>query len=110
MGGELVMLFSVEPKTTRRDLYDREIELDELRNSVLRGGDKLIAVYGIRRIGKTSLVRAFLSDLPQPYVLVDVRQIYFIDGNVNVGNLVRHIFNGFRGIRGKGGREALGES
>lgn len=104
MGGELVMLFSVEPKTTRRDLYDREVELDELRNSVLRGGDKLIAVYGIRRIGKTSLVRAFLSDLLQPYVLVDVRQIYFIDGNVNVGNLVRHILNGFREFIERGER------
>ncbi len=97
------MLFSVEPKATIRDLYDREIELNELRSSVLRG-DRLIAVYGIRRIGKTSLVRAFLSDLSQPYVLIDVRQIYFVEGNVNVNSLVRHVLDGFRKFMGKGER------
>lgn len=48
------MLFSVEPKVTRGELYDREIELSELGNSVGRDVS-LIMVYGIRRIGKTSL-------------------------------------------------------
>ncbi|WP_243671580.1 ATP-binding protein [Vulcanisaeta sp. JCM 16161] len=67
-------------------------------------GDRLIAVYGIRRIGKTSLVKAFLSDLSQPYVLIDVRQIYFVEGNVNVGSLVRHVLDGFREFMGRNER------
>ncbi len=90
------MLFSLEPKVNRKDLYDRDRELNELREGVHRG-NKLIAIYGIRRIGKTSLVKAFLSDLSYPYVLVDVRQVYFIEGNVNASNLVKYIINGFKG-------------
>ena len=100
------MLFSLEPKATRRELYDREHELNELGGSVNRG-DRLIVVYGIRRVGKTSLVKVFLSEAQYPYVFIDVRQVYFTEGSVSANALVRHVLDGFREL--VGGRDRLWE-
>ncbi|WP_054848782.1 AAA family ATPase [Vulcanisaeta sp. JCM 14467] len=94
------MLFSLEPKATRRELYDRDRELNELSGSVDRG-DRIVVVYGIRRVGKTSLVRAFLSEARHPYVLVDVRQVYFTEGSVSANVLVRYVLDGFREFMGR---------
>ncbi len=55
------MLFDPRPKSSRRELFDRERELgilDELASK----GDPLIIVLGIRRIGKTSLLKSFLEN------------------------------------------------
>ncbi|MGC9135631.1 hypothetical protein [Caldivirga sp.] len=54
------MLFNLEPKSSRIDLYDRDYELRELYDAVNRN-EKIIVVYGVRRVGKTSLVKSFLS-------------------------------------------------
>jgi len=58
------MLFDVRPKEDRRDLYDRERELSELRESIERG--VWSAVYGVRRVGKTSVVNVAVND-PEVY-------------------------------------------
>ncbi len=54
------MYFSIEPKKTRENLYDREEELKKLQNAVRDG--RMILLYGLRRIGKTSLLRVFLEE------------------------------------------------
>ncbi len=69
------MLFDIRPKTQLRDLFDRENEINELRQS-LELGEPLILIYGVRRVGKTSLLRACLNEFSYPYVLIDVREIY----------------------------------
>ena len=71
------MLFDRGPKEKRSDLFDRKKEMEELSDAVT-GGDRLIVVYGIRRIGKTSLLRSFLSDNEFLSVFLDVRKIYYM--------------------------------
>ena len=60
-------LFDLRPKTRREDLFNRERELGLLHRGVERGYP-LIAVLGIRRIGKTSLLRVFLSEVSGVYI------------------------------------------
>lgn len=60
-------LFDLRPKSSREHLFDREVELNELYKAV----DKkypIIALLGIRRIGKTSVLKAFLSEIDGVYI------------------------------------------
>jgi len=61
------VLFDPRPKCSRNELFDRERELAFLEQHV-EAGEPLILVLGIRRIGKTSLVKSFLSDRIGVYV------------------------------------------
>lgn len=65
-------LFDLRPKTSREELFDREKELEELHKAIDHG-DPLIAVLGVRRIGKTSLLRTFLNEATGLYI--DMRGI-----------------------------------
>lgn len=65
------MLFDPRPKTSRRDLYDFDEELDLLLRSL---NDPMILVSGLRRTGKTSLVLTALKESGRPYVYVDLRE------------------------------------
>ena len=49
------MLFDRKPKFRRKDLYDREMEL-QLHSKGIEASEGSIVVYGVRGIGKTSLV------------------------------------------------------
>ena len=71
------MLFDLNPKEKTSDLFDRKKELVELSNSIERG-ERLVVVYGIRRIGKTSLLKSFISGKEFLSVFLDVRKIYFV--------------------------------
>ncbi len=84
------MLFDIRPKTRLKDLFDREREVYELRHG-LDHGEPLIIVYGIRRVGKTSLLRACLNEFNYPYVLIDVREIYGEHGYVSKSHLYKQI-------------------
>jgi len=66
------MLFDPRPKTSRSELFDRDRELEILDRAV-EHGEPLILVLGIRRIGKTSLLRSFLEDRRGIYI--DMRGI-----------------------------------
>lgn len=67
------MLFDPRPKSNRRDLFDREAELEELESSLLK--HPLTVLLGIRRIGKTSVLRVALNELGAPYVYLDLRAL-----------------------------------
>lgn len=58
-------LFDPRPKSSRNELYDRRQELDFLDKMMNR---PLTLVLGIRRIGKTSLIKAFLEPYNGFYV------------------------------------------
>lgn len=96
------MLFDIDVKTRREDLFDRGSELVEFGEAV-KLKEKLIVVYGIRRVGKSSLVNVALRVAGQPFVVVDVRKLYFESGlravseKVLVEELVR-VFNNYRGV------------
>ncbi len=64
------MLFDERPKERREDLYDRERELEDLKKNI---GRPLIVLTGIRRIGKTSVLRVALNELDRPKVIIDAR-------------------------------------
>ncbi len=89
------MLFDVAPKERREDLYDREGELGSLVEA-LRLGERLVIVQGVRRIGKSSLVRVGVKEARIPYVLMDVRELYFEEGSVRPAGLVARLVNAMR--------------
>ncbi len=68
------MLFDPRPKERREDLYGRDEELERLV-SLLRSGPPIIVVLGIRRIGKTSLVRVALNEAGLPSLYIDCREL-----------------------------------
>ncbi len=82
------MYFSIEPKKTREDLYDRQKELQELRNAVRDG--RLVLLYGLRRIGKTSLIQVFFEESAKEFihVFMDCRSF------VRNGRITRSTFDG----------------
>jgi len=71
------MLFSVEPKNQKYDLFNREEDLKRLSWNIER--DKMIILYGLRRIGKTSLIKTYLNTTEHYSLFVDCRK--FITGN-----------------------------
>ncbi len=98
------MLFDPRPKCSRDELFDRERELAFLEQHV-EAGEPLILVLGIRRIGKTSLVKSFLSDRTGIYVdMRGVRReadLYRALSKGLSGSLggLKEILQGIRGIR-----------
>jgi len=66
------VLFDERLKENRRKLIDREKELEQLKANMNR---PLILLTGIRRIGKTSLLKVFLNELGTPLVLIDAREL-----------------------------------
>jgi AAA+ ATPase superfamily predicted ATPase len=73
------LLFDPGVKTSRRDFFDRERELEEILDAV-RNKEKLIVVYGVRRVGKSSLVNIALREIGEPFAIIDVRALYFESG------------------------------
>ena len=64
------MLFSEKPKTRLEDFFNRRDELKQFSTLVERSP---VVVKGVRRIGKSSLIRVGLSLLEQPYIYLDLR-------------------------------------
>ena len=97
------MLFDLRPKSSRRELFDRERELEVLDGAASRG-DPLVLVLGIRRIGKTSLLKAFLENWSGIYV--DMRGVRCladlyreIARGISSGlDKLRRLLEGIRGI------------
>ncbi|WP_010480088.1 AAA family ATPase [Thermococcus zilligii] len=84
------MLFDLQPKTRREDLYDRENELKEFQKAV-NLGENLILLLGIRRLGKSSLLNVALTESGFPYAKIDVRSLYFTHGSIPQGILAQKI-------------------
>jgi len=121
------MLFDPRPKSTRSELFDRERELSELHR-LIDEGRPLIALTGVRRIGKTSVLRVLLSEVDTPFILMDarglpvnygLRDLYALlsNGMSNKGFIesMKSILESIRGVRVMGfevelawrGRDAL---
>jgi len=68
------VLFDPRPKEFRSELFDRERELGELE-SYVKSGSPLILCLGVRRIGKTSLLKVFLNEHGYPHVYINARKL-----------------------------------
>lgn len=51
----IIMYFEVEPKGRKKDFFNYESEYGQVKSAIARR-DKIIAVVGVRRVGKTSLL------------------------------------------------------
>jgi len=71
LGVAQVMLFSIKPKERRDELYDFEKELEELMKGIERS--PITIVIGMKRTGKTSLLKVALNELGNPYIYLDTR-------------------------------------
>jgi AAA+ ATPase superfamily predicted ATPase len=98
--------FNGRPKETREDLYDREEELQTLRSSL---SEPIVLLTGIRRIGKTSILKVLLNEVDIPYALMDVRlplssykSLYSTFSEIltqlNRKERVKHVLQGIKGV------------
>jgi len=72
------MLFDPRPKSRREEIYDREKEL----SSLLRGMEEypITVLIGIRRVGKSSLLRVTLNEFDGLGLYLDARRLYASGG------------------------------
>jgi len=70
------MYFSVEPKTRKKDLFDFDEEYEILKKCIENGEEHIIVVSGLRRTGKTSLMKVVYNEINQPKLYIDSREIY----------------------------------
>jgi AAA+ ATPase superfamily predicted ATPase len=98
-----VGLFDLRPKSRREDLFDREKELSELYRGVERGYP-VVVVLGVRRIGKTSILRVFLNEVDGVYI--DMRgvvrrsdlEVRLTDSLTSSLGRLRRFLEGIRGV------------
>ncbi|WP_238842107.1 ATP-binding protein [Sulfolobus sp. E11-6] len=64
------MLFDPSPKDNRKDFFDRENEIEKLKE--LRA--PITLVLGLRRTGKSSLIKIGINELNLPYIYLDLRK------------------------------------
>jgi AAA+ ATPase superfamily predicted ATPase len=88
------VLFDLNPKENLKDLYDRKEELKSLSES-LEHDERLVIIYGLRRVGKTSLIHTFLNRKDFPYIFIDVKEIYFEHASVPISILHKAIIDEF---------------
>ena len=67
------MYFSLGVKTRREDFFDMERELESLERALLDPLTRMVVVKGLRRTGKSSLMRVALGELGLPHILIDPR-------------------------------------
>ncbi|MBP1358337.1 MAG: ATP-binding protein [Sulfolobus sp.] len=68
------MLFSTRPKEDRKDLYDREKEIEMIKDSINR--KEWLAVLGIKRIGKTSIVNVATKESNGIALQLNIMRLY----------------------------------
>jgi AAA+ ATPase superfamily predicted ATPase len=98
-----VGLFDLRPKSRREDLFDRERELSELYRGVERGYP-VVVVLGVRRVGKTSILRVFLNEVDGVYI--DMRgvvrrsdlEVRLTDSLTSSLGRLRRFLEGIRGV------------
>ncbi len=81
VGGGPTMLFS-RVKRSRNEMFDREYEFNKII-SAITDGVPLIVVTGIRRVGKTTLVKVLLNEIDTPGVYIDTRKLWSIHTNIS---------------------------
>ncbi len=73
------MLFDPKPKEKKNDLYNYDRELNLIVRELRDPKTPLIVIKGLRRTGKSSILRVALNEAKLNYVLVDFREFEEID-------------------------------
>ncbi|RLG71082.1 MAG: hypothetical protein DRO04_00585 [Candidatus Iainarchaeum archaeon] len=90
---EFLMYFSIGPKERLKDFFNYRAEYERVKNALKRG-ERIIAIYGLRRVGKTSLMNILFNNLDGINIWIDGRIVE------NANQLVRMVYSG---IKRKGG-------
>ncbi|MEW9491631.1 MAG: ATP-binding protein [Candidatus Aramenus sulfurataquae] len=103
------MLFDLTPKEDRRDFFDREREIESVKSL----SSPITLVLGLRRTGKSSVLRIALNELGVPSVYVDLRKFedrayipykdFLLEVEKEVRKLTKRfpsLFDFLRGIKG----------
>lgn len=69
------MYFNPQVKEKKEDFFNFEVLQEELKAALEDKSIPLIAIHGLRRTGKTSLVRVVLNSMKKKYVWIDSRTI-----------------------------------
>ena len=105
------MLFDPRPKERMEELFDREREVELLMKAI---ATPITLLLGVRRVGKTSLLKSFLNRLDTPYIHLDLRvledrgysraQMYRLlsDAFSNCTSKWEKMLEFFRGVKGVG--------
>ncbi|PZC52397.1 ATP-binding protein [Mesotoga sp. TolDC] len=78
------MLLDPKPKSKGVDLFSRDEELKELLSSLR--DNPITLITGIRRVGKSSLMRVAIAETEQDSMMIDVRRIYS-DSSGSIGRV-----------------------
>ncbi|AKI97862.1 AAA family ATPase [Kosmotoga pacifica] len=93
------MLFSLSPKRRREELFNREKELDMLFSAVDKG--RIVILDGLRRIGKTSLLRVFLEESNNYHIFIDCRA-FMKNGLIDIQAFDRNLLENIQQTLKKG--------
>jgi len=85
------MLFDPRPKEKMSEIFDRAGEIRALLNGMKNYPITLL--IGIRRVGKSSLLRVALNECDEIGVYIDARKLYSTGGSVSQATLVGEIRN-----------------
>ena len=91
VSGAIPMLFDPRPKERRDEIFDREGEIKALLNGM--ENYPITLLIGIRRVGKSSLLRAALNECNEIGLYIDARKLYSTGGSVSQAALVGEIRN-----------------
>ncbi|WP_457750496.1 AAA family ATPase [Thermococcus sp.] len=90
------MLFDPRPKKRREELFDRNKEIGQLINTK----EPLTLLLGIRRVGKSSLLRVTLNEIENGFY-IDARKMYFDSGGwITSESLIREFESALNSLRG----------
>jgi len=92
IGGDS-MLFDISPKGKVGELFGREEELTELKQLVEKY--PIVSLIGVRRVGKTSILKTFLGITDLPYILIDLRECAGTSHSISHMKLLKAFENSF---------------
>ncbi|MGQ4892246.1 MAG: AAA family ATPase [Candidatus Njordarchaeia archaeon] len=73
------MIFEPTPKERRSDLFNFDEEINKIVNELLDPLTRLIVIKGLRRTGKSSILRVSLNEAKLNYILLDMREFSDLD-------------------------------
>ncbi len=80
-------------KKSKQEIFDRDYEFNQLIRA-LNDGVPLIVLTGIRRVGKTTLVKVLLNEVDLPGAYIDVRKLWGVHRTISPEVLKKEIVRG----------------
>jgi AAA+ ATPase superfamily predicted ATPase len=91
--------FNSQVKVNVDEFYDREKELDTIKNALKAAS--LIIIFGQRRMGKTSLLNVVLNQSDDQSMIIDARELYNEKSLIYETDILNLLLNEFRRKAGR---------